>query len=227
MVVWRRCIVSTLSRELIPARSFRQTRELTDSCVDLCTSFLSHCAHGLGLTSALRELVCTGFLNSLHCLVSTVSHRISVSPTQHSRLFEDFPRRIWRKPLYVLSCGHIVLVVFIFWIYTNCQAVGIRQETYIVAIQDARKHLSTGRLSSLYQFRFLNLIFFCVYECFGQMSYICTMYVSGAIRGQKMALPGTGVRDGCKPPCVCWEPNSYSLQEQESLPPTHLSSTLY
>lgn len=55
-----------------------------------------------------------------------------------------------RKPRYVLSRGCVVLDVFIFWLYIGCQAAGIKQETYLVAVQDARKHLPIGQLSGLY-----------------------------------------------------------------------------
>lgn len=34
--------------------------------------------------------------------------------------------------------------------------------------------------------------------------------------------PGTEVRDGCKPPCECWELKLHLLQEQQML--SHLSS---
>ena len=29
-----------------------------------------------------------------------------------------------------------------------------------------------------------------------------------------IGFPGIGVRDGCEPPCTCWEVNPGSLQEQ-------------
>lgn len=27
-------------------------------------------------------------------------------------------------------------------------------------------------------------------------------------------VPGPGIMDDCKPPCVCWEPNQRPLQDQ-------------
>lgn len=73
--------------------------------------------------------------------------------TQHRRLL-DFHRRVGRKLHCVLSCGCTVLHSFIFWLYIGCQAVGIKQETYVVSVQDVRKHLPIGQMSSLYSFPF-------------------------------------------------------------------------
>lgn len=36
--------------------------------------------------------------------------------------------------------------------------------------------------------------------------YMCTWYVY-SWHSQRPELPGTGVSDGCKPPCECWELN--------------------
>lgn len=74
--------------------------------------------------------------------------------TQHRRLLEDFLRRMGRKLHCALSYGCIVLNGFIFRLYIGCQAVGIKQGTYIVAVQDVRKQLPIGQLSSLYEFLF-------------------------------------------------------------------------
>jgi hypothetical protein len=45
-----------------------------------------------------------------------------------------------------------------------------------------------------------------------------TMYTPGAPEAQgTLNPPQTGARDGCEPPCGCWEPNPGPLQEQQEL----------
>ena len=48
--------------------------------------------------------------------------------------------------------------------------------------------------------------------------YVClyTMCMPGAHRDQKSSsnIPGTGVKDGCDPPCGCWDFNSGPSEEQ-------------
>ena len=49
---------------------------------------------------------------------------------------------------------------------------------------------------------------------------LCTMFIPGSCGGQKRAadlLEQFKVTDGCKPPCVCHEPNLGPLQEQQAL----------
>lgn len=41
--------------------------------------------------------------------------------------------------------------------------------------------------------------------------------VSGTSGGQRRALDGTGVTEGCEPPRECWESNPGLLQEQQML----------
>ena len=49
------------------------------------------------------------------------------------------------------------------------------------------------------------------YECFAYM-YVCAPYVLGALRGH-----GTELKDGCEPPCGCWEPSPHLEEPQTFL----------
>lgn len=53
---------------------------------------------------------------------------------------------------------------------------------------------------------------------------MCTMYVTGNLRGQKRVLDYLEL-DGCEPPVVCWESNLSPLEEQKLL--SHLSSSCF
>ena len=55
--------------------------------------------------------------------------------------------------------------------------------------------------------------------------HVCAPYVCCACRGQKESAGslGTGVTDGCEPPCACWELTLGSLEEQPVLLTTESS----
>ena len=44
-----------------------------------------------------------------------------------------------------------------------------------------------------------------------------------SLRPEVVGSPGTGVMDGCKPPCGCWELNLDPLEEQPVLLTTEIS----
>jgi hypothetical protein len=56
---------------------------------------------------------------------------------------------------------------------------------------------------------------FCLHVCLS----VCVLYACSASRIEKTALcPNrTGIRDGCEPPCRCWESNLGPLEEQPVL----------
>ena len=49
--------------------------------------------------------------------------------------------------------------------------------------------------------------------------YMCHVHVvpMEARDGGSVRSPGTGVIDGCEPPCGCWESNLGPLEEQQML----------
>ena len=62
------------------------------------------------------------------------------------------------------------------------------------------------------------------------MNYVCVphAYLVPAQTGSRYGSSETGVIDGCKSPCRCWEPNSGLLEEQLVLLITsHLSNSFY
>jgi hypothetical protein len=62
-------------------------------------------------------------------------------------------------------------------------------------------------------------------ECFACM-YVCKHVESHVIQGKGIGSSGTGVTDGCEPPCGSWELNLGALEERHVLLSTEPLSSI-